>query len=63
MDSFYLSSRKGKRFGAFPEIDLKARFSFKRAVEFAKRIRHDPWTRKYFLQQLEILRRQVKSTR
>ena len=62
VDSFYLSSRRGKQFGSFPEIDLKARFSFKRAVEFAKLIRHDPWTRKYVLQQLEILRRQVTST-
>ena len=62
VDSFYLSSRRGKRFGSFPEIDLQARFSFKRAIEFAKRIRHDPWTRKYVLQQLEILRRQVTST-
>ena len=63
VDSFYLSSRKGKRFGSFPEIELGAGFSFKRADEFAKLIRHDPWTRKYVLQQLEILKRQVTSTR
>jgi len=63
VDSFYLSSRRGKRFGSFPEIDLKAMFSFKRAVEFAKRIRHDPWTRKYVLKQLEILKREGTSTR
>jgi hypothetical protein len=63
VDSFYLSSRRGKRFGSFPEIDLKARFSFKRAVELAKRIRHDPWTRKYVLRQLEIMKNQASSTR
>jgi len=63
VDSFYLSSRKGKRFGSFPEIDLGAGFSFKRAVEWAERIQHDPWTRKYVLRQLEIMKKQASSTR
>jgi predicted transcriptional regulator of viral defense system len=63
VDSFYLSSRRGKRFGSFPEIDLGAGFSFKRAVEWAERIQHDPWTRKYVLRQLEIMKKQASSTR
>ena len=63
VDSFYLSSRKGKRFGSFPEIDLGAGFSFKRAVEWAERIPQDPWTRKYVLQRLEALEKQATSRR
>jgi len=55
VDSLYLSSRKGRRFSFFPEIDLGAGFSFKRAVEWAERIAHDPWTREYVLRQLEVL--------
>lgn len=63
VDSLYLSSRKGRRFGSFPEIDLGAGFSFKRAVEWAERIPHDPWTRKYVLQRLEVLKKQETSRR
>lgn len=63
VDSFYLSSRKGKRFGSFPEIDLGAGFSFKRAVEWAERIPQDPWTRKYVLLRLEALEKQATSRR
>jgi hypothetical protein len=57
VDSFYLSSRKGRRFRFFPEIDLGAGFSFKLAVEWAERIAHDPWTREYVLRKLEVLER------
>jgi hypothetical protein len=55
VDSLYLSSRKGKRFRFFPEINLGAGFNFKRAGEWAERIAHDPWTREYVLQKLEVL--------
>ena len=63
VDSFYLSSRKGKRFGTFPEIDLGAEFNFKRAAEWAVRISHDPWTRSYVLRRLEELRGQAASSK
>ena len=63
VDSFYLSSRKGRRFGTFPEIDLGAEFSFKRAAEWADQISHDPWTRRYVLRRLEELRGQAASTK
>lgn len=63
VDSFYLSSRKGKRFGSLPETDLRAGFSFESAVEWARSIRHDPWTREYVLHQLEILEKQATSAR
>ena len=62
VDSFYLSSRKGKRFGTFPEIDLGAEFNFKRAAEWAERISHDPWTRRYVLQRMEEFRGRAAST-
>jgi len=62
VDSFYLSSRKGKRFGTFPEIDLGAEFSFKRATEWADQISHDPWTRRYVLRRLEELKKQAIPT-
>lgn len=63
VDSFYLSSRKGGRFGAFPEIRLGAEFSFKRAAEWADRISHDPWTRTYVLRRLEEFREQAASNK
>lgn len=61
-DSLYLSSRKGRRFSFLPEVDLGAGFSFQRAVEWAERIAHDPWTREYVLRQLEVLERRKTST-
>jgi hypothetical protein len=63
VDSFYLSSRKGRRFRFFPEIDLGAGFSFKRAVEWAEHIAHDPWTREYVLRKLEALRMRETSSK
>lgn len=62
VDSLYLSSRKGKRFRFFPEINLGAGFNFKRAVEWAERIEHDPWTREYVLRKLEVLEKGEAST-
>ena len=38
IDSLYLASRKGKRFGRFPELDLGPGFRFERAEEWIERI-------------------------
>lgn len=38
IDSLYLSSRKKKQFGSFPELDFPAEFSFKKAAQWVKRI-------------------------
>ncbi len=38
VDSLYISSRKKKRFGQFPEIDLKSAFDFKKTRTWAGRI-------------------------
>ncbi|HHR85991.1 MAG TPA: hypothetical protein ENL23_06555 [Candidatus Acetothermia bacterium] len=62
VDSLYLSSRKGKRFGFFPEINLGAGFNFKLAYEWARRIEHDPWTRDYVLRRLEALEKGEAAT-
>jgi len=61
VDSLYLSSRKGKRFRFFPEINLGEGFNFKRAGEWAERIAHDPWTREYVLRKLEVLEKRESS--
>jgi predicted transcriptional regulator of viral defense system len=63
VDSLYLSSRKGKRFRFFPEIDLGGRFNFKRAYEWAELIEHDPWTREYVFRKLEVLEKGEASAR
>lgn len=39
VDALYLSSRKGKRFRFFPEMDLGKSFSMRKAVLWARRIR------------------------
>lgn len=39
VDSLYLSSRKKKQFGSFPELDFPAKFSFKKALLWTERIR------------------------
>ncbi len=56
VDSLYLSSRRGKRFRSFPELDLAGPFSFIRAGKWTKRI-PDMRIRKYVLEQLKLLRR------
>lgn len=38
IDSLYLSSRKKKQFGSFPELDFPREFSFKKAASWAQRI-------------------------
>jgi predicted transcriptional regulator of viral defense system len=55
VDSLYLSSRKGKRFKFFPELDPGADFDFKRAYAWVDLIEDDPWTREYVLKRLQIL--------
>lgn len=59
VDALYLSSRKGKRFRYFPELDLGDEFSFEDAITWAEKIRHE-WTRKYVLRQLEDLRQSYR---
>lgn len=54
VDCFYLSSRKGKRFGFFPEIDLEGAISLRRVKEWIRRI-SDPRIRKYAFAQLTAL--------
>ena len=41
IDSLYLSTRKKKQFGYFPELYFPKLFSFKKAIEWIKKI-HDP---------------------
>jgi len=41
VDSLYLSSRKGQRFGVFPELSFSSSFSFPSARKWAKRITDD----------------------
>ena len=54
VDSLYLSSRKGKRFGRFPEIELDRRFSMRRAGEWVRRI-PDLKIRKFVSERLKSL--------
>ena len=54
IDSLYISSRKGKRFGLFPELDLGSDFSFDRAKEWADLI-PDKRIRIYVFKKLEEL--------
>ena len=52
IDSLYLSSRKKKQFGNFPELHFPKEFSFKKAAEWAKRIAEKK-IRQYVLKKLE----------
>ena len=58
VDSLYLSSRKGKRFGFFPEMDLSAGFSFRRANEWV-RVIPDERIRKFVGERLKLLREEA----
>lgn len=55
VDSLYLSSRKGRRFGHFPELDFGAGFSFEEADEWVQRIPSSR-IRKFVAKQLGALR-------
>jgi predicted transcriptional regulator of viral defense system len=61
VDTLYLSSRKGKRFRFFPEINRGANIDFERAGEWAERIAHDAWTRQFVLQKLDALEKEGSS--
>ena len=55
VDSLYLSSRKGNRFGFFPELHFPKTFSFRRAFQWVSRI-PDRRIRGHVRRKLEILR-------
>lgn len=55
IDSLYLSSRKKKQFGSFPELLFRPKFSFKKAVGWVERIPEEK-IRRYVLMKLKTLR-------
>lgn len=55
VDSFYVSSRRGKRFTFFPEINLGDGFDLDQAVDWIEQIR-DPMIRTYSRERLAKLR-------
>ena len=59
IDSLYLSSRKKKQFGHFPELRFPSTFSFKKARRWAERI-PEKKIRLYVLQKLEMLQERIK---
>jgi hypothetical protein len=54
----YLSSRKKKQFGSFPELDFPPEFSFKKAAGWAKLILEKN-IRLYVLEKLKALEESV----
>ena len=56
IDSLYLSSRKKKQFGHFPELHFPSEFSFTKAAKWVKRIPEEK-IRMYILKKLEGLKR------
>ncbi len=59
VDSLYLSSRKKKQFGYFPELHFPTTFSFKKAQHWVECI-PEKKIRLYILQKLETLKGQIK---
>lgn len=55
VDSLYLSTRRGRRFGYFPELGFARTFSFRRAEEWVRRIPEGP-IRRHVAQRLRRLR-------
>jgi len=55
IDSLYLASRKGNRFGNFPELDLAGGFSFEGAEEWVERIPYDR-IRRFVARRLEEIK-------
>ncbi len=55
VDSLYLSSRKKKQFGHFPELHFPPEFSFKKAAQWVGRIREEK-IRLYIFKKLETLK-------
>ncbi len=62
IDSLYLSSRKKKQFGSFPELDFPPEFSFKKAARWGKRI-PEKKIRLFVLEKLKIIEASVKNKR
>ena len=60
IDSLYLSSRKGKRFSFFPELDFDPSFSFKQAENWGNIIQ-DKRIRGYVLKKLRGIEESVSS--
>jgi len=59
IDSLYLSSRKKKQFGHFPELHFPPEFSFKKATNWVERI-PEKKIRLYVLEKLKILENTFK---
>jgi len=59
VDSLYLSSRRGKRFGFFPELELREGFRLRDAIGWAERIPY-PKIQKYVLGQLRALQKRYR---
>lgn len=59
IDSLYLSGRKKKQFGHFPEIHFPPKFNFKKAVQWARSI-PDKKLQKYVLDKLETVCPNIK---
>lgn len=62
IDSLYLSSRKKKQFGSFPELDFPPEFSFKKAARWAGRI-PEKNIRLYVLEKLKAIEASAKKRR
>ena len=62
IDSLYLSSRRKKQFGHFPELHFPPEFSFTKAVEWVERI-PEKKIRLYVLKKLEALTGKGKKSR
>ncbi len=60
VDSLYLSSRRGKQFGFFPEIEFGKEFRCHEAQRWAEQI-PDPRIRKYVQERLKSLRQRNRS--
>ncbi len=58
IDSLYLSGRKKKQFGHFPELHIPEEFSYKKAAQWAKRIREEK-IRMYVLKKLNNILKAV----
>lgn len=62
IDSLYLSSRKKKQFGSFPELDFPPEFSFKKAARWTERIPEKNICL-YVLEKLKTIEASVKNKR
>ena len=52
IDSLYLSSRRKKQYGHFPELHIPKEFSVQKAIQWAKRIKEEK-IRMYVLEKLK----------